>query len=251
MNSIARKIFTTRCVHTCTTLLREKPNNLKGRSHSSQLWLERQLRDPYVEKAKQYRYRCRSAFKLLEINEKYHIFNHGDVVIDCGAAPGSWTQVAVKLVNADEKQKSPVGKVIAIDKFPINIIEGAIVLGHMDFTKPTSQMKLKDLLKDTKATVVLSDMAPNATGVKELDHENIITLAYAAMKFALEVTCTDGTFVVKIWDGVKTNQLKNDLAMFYKKVKTARPEATRSESAETYIIASGFKGLKVPPPPST
>lgn len=251
MNSIARKICITRCVHTCATLLREKPKNLKGRSHSSQLWLERQLRDPYVEKAKQHKYRCRSAFKLLEINEKQHIFNYGDVVIDCGAAPGSWTQVAVKLVNADGKEKSPVGKVIAIDKLPINTIEGALVLGNMDFTKSTTHTKLKDLLKGTKANVVLSDMAPNATGMRELDHENIITLAYVAMKFALEISCVDGTFVVKIWDGSKTNQLKNDLAMFYKKVKVARPDATRSESAETYIIASGFKGLKEPPPPST
>lgn len=237
----------TKCIHTCAVLLRETPKNLKGKKHSSQLWLERQIRDPYVEKAKQEKYRCRSAFKLLEINEKQTIFNFGDIVVDCGASPGSWTQVAVKLVNADGKEDGPVGKVIGIDRVPICPIEGAMVFGNMDFTLPETHQKLHELLKGDKAKVILSDMAPNATGVKELDHENIVKLVYTAMKFALQVSCKGGMFVAKIWDGPTTTQLQNDLAKFYKKIKVMRPNATRSESSETYIIAKDFKGLKLSP----
>ncbi|KAK2577131.1 hypothetical protein KPH14_003293 [Odynerus spinipes] len=248
MNSIGRNIFMTRCVHTCTSLLRETPKNLKGKKHSSQLWLERQLRDPYVEKAKQENYRCRSAFKLLEINEKQKLFSFGDIVIDCGAAPGSWTQVAVKLVNADGKQDGPVGRVIGIDRLPICPIEGATVFGNMDFTMTQSQTQLHELLMGSKANIILSDMAPNATGVRELDHTNIIKLVYAAMKFSLQVLCKDGTFIAKVWDGSMTTQLQNDLAKFYTKVKLNRPNATRSDSTETYIIAKGFKGLKTSSP---
>ncbi|XP_014610953.1 PREDICTED: rRNA methyltransferase 2, mitochondrial [Polistes canadensis] len=241
-------ILTTRCVHTCTPLLREKPTNLKGKKHSSQLWLERQLRDPYVEKAKQENYRCRSAFKLIEINERKKIFNFGDTVIDCGASPGSWTQVAVNLTNANGKKDGPVGKVIGIDKLPIFPVEGATVIGQMDFTMAEAHKKLHELLNQTKANVVLSDMAPNATGVRELDHDNIMKLAYCALKFALQVLCKDGVFVTKVWDGSKTIQLCNDLSKFYTSIKIFRPIATRNDSTETYLIAKGFKGLKVSSP---
>lgn len=245
---IINSIFTTRCVHTCTTLLREKPNNLKGKKHSSQLWLERQLRDPYVEMAKQEKYRCRSAFKLLEINERKKIFNFGDTVIDCGACPGSWSQVAVKLTNADCKQDGPTGRVIAIDRYPISPIEGATVLGNIDFTALDTNRKVYQLLNETKANVVLSDMAPNATGIRELDHENIMKLAYCAMKFALQVLQKDGLFLVKIWDGPNLIRLQNDLGKFYTSIKRFKPNATRSESSETFVLASGFKGLKISSP---
>ncbi|KAI4494104.1 hypothetical protein M0802_009258 [Mischocyttarus mexicanus] len=241
-------ILITRFVHTCTLLLREKPNNLKGKKRSSKLWLERQLRDPYVEKAKQEKYRCRSAFKLLEINESKKIFNFGDTVIDCGASPGSWTQVAVNLTNANGVKNGPVGKVIAIDRLPIFPIEGATVIGQMDFTTAEAHEKLYELLKQTKANVILSDMAPNATGVRELDHENIMKLAYCALKFAFQVLSKNGVFITKVWDGPKTMQLQEDLSKFYTTVKLFRPNATRSESSETYLIAKGFKGLKVSSP---
>ncbi|XP_046838133.1 rRNA methyltransferase 2, mitochondrial [Vespa crabro] len=235
----------TRCIHVYTPLLREKPNNLKGKKHSSQLWLKRQLRDPYVEMAKQENYRCRSAFKLLEINESKKIFNFGDIVIDCGASPGSWSQVAVKLTNADGKQDGSIGKVIAIDRLPIFPIEGATVLGNMDFTALDTHRKVHQLLNGIKANAVLSDMAPNATGVRELDHENIMKLAYCAMKFALQVLNKDGLLLVKIWDGSKLIQLQNDLAKFYTSIKICKPKATRTESSETFVLARGFKGLKI------
>lgn len=245
MNSLCRSVTRARSVHTSCPLPKQKPQNLKGKKHSSQLWLTRQLRDPYVEKAKQERYRCRSAFKLLEIDERFKIFKPGQVVVDCGASPGSWTQVAVNATNALGKEVDhPVGKVYAIDKLPLYPVEGAIVAGNMDFTLAASQDKLRELMQGVKANVVLSDMAPNATGVRDLDHDNIISLAYAAMKFALQITEPNGTFVVKVWDGGKSQQLEQDLLRFYNRVKSVRPDATRDESTEKFFLAREFKGLK-------
>ncbi|XP_026669445.1 rRNA methyltransferase 2, mitochondrial [Ceratina calcarata] len=242
--SYGNLLITIRDLHTCNPLLRETAKNLKGKSHSSQLWIMRQIRDPYVEMAKRENYRCRSAFKLIEINEKFKILQPGQIVIDCGAAPGSWTQVALKMTNADAKKDGNVGTVIGIDKQPIYPIKGATLLGGMDFTVAKSQTELLNLLKGEKADVVLSDMAPNASGMRDLDHENIIRLGYAALKFALQVTKTDGTFVCKVWDGGKSELLEKDLLRFYKCVKNVRPQATRDESTEKFFLARGFKGIK-------
>ncbi|XP_032689072.1 rRNA methyltransferase 2, mitochondrial isoform X2 [Odontomachus brunneus] len=244
MNNLCKNVSRARNVHTCCTLLKETPQNLKSKKHSSQQWLARQLRDPYVEKARQEKYRCRSAFKLLEIQERFKILQPGQVVVDCGAAPGSWTQVAVNTTNALSKEDCSVGKVYAIDKLPFYPVEGAVVMGNMDFTSARTQDELRKALQDVKVDVVLSDMAPNATGVKEMDHENIILLAYAAMKFALQVSKPDGTFIVKVWDGGKSMQLEQDLLRFYNKIKVVRPDATRDESTEKFFLARGFKGLK-------
>uniref|UniRef100_A0ABD2XKP2 rRNA methyltransferase 2, mitochondrial n=1 Tax=Trichogramma kaykai TaxID=54128 RepID=A0ABD2XKP2_9HYME len=231
--------------NTFSCLMKEKPTNLKGKKHSSQQWIVRQLKDPYVEKAKQHDYRCRSAFKLLEINSKHHILQPGMNVIDCGAAPGSWTQVAARLVNADQKMlDKPVGSVIGIDKLPIYPIEGATLLANMDFTKKGTQDLIKQYLNERFVDVVLSDMAPNAIGMKDADHENIIKLAYSVFKFALEVSSYESTLVIKVWDGSMSPALEKDLELFYKVVKIARPQATRDESSEKFIIAKGFKGLK-------
>ncbi|XP_076762461.1 mitochondrial rRNA methyltransferase 2 [Xylocopa sonorina] len=244
MTCLCRNLSIIRQIHTCSTLFRETARNLKGKKHSSQLWLTRQIQDPYVEKARRENYRCRSAYKLLEINERFKILQPGHIVIDCGAAPGSWTQVAVKVTNANAKEDSAVGTVIGIDKQPIYPIEGATLLGGMDVTVAGSQNELLKVLKGRKADVVLSDMAPNASGVRDLDHENIIVLAYSALKFALNNTEINGTFVCKLWDGGKSEQLEKDLLKFYKHVKSVRPQATRDESTEKYFLARGFKGLK-------
>ena len=233
-----------RSLHVCAALCRETPTNLKGKKHSSQLWLDRQIRDPYVEKAKQENYRCRSAFKLLEMNERFKFLKPGQIVIDCGAAPGSWSQVAVKMTNADGKREEAVGTVLAVDKQPLYHIPGATVLGKMDFTSAKSQAELLKFLNGEKADVVLSDMAPSATGVRDLDHDNIIILAYAAVKFALQVMKVDGTFVCKLWDGGKSQRVEQDLARFFKSVRCVRPQATRDESTEKFILARGFKGVK-------
>lgn len=244
MNSFYKSIRATRSVHTCRTLLKETPQNLKGKKHSSQLWLMRQLRDPYVEKAKQEHYRCRSAFKLLEINERFKILSPGLSVIDCGAAPGSWTQAATNLTNAHGKKEGPVGKVYGIDKLPFYPVEGATTLGNMDFTSAKTQETLFKLLQGHKIDVVLSDMAPNASGVRHIDHYNIMLLAYSALKFALQISKVNGTLVVKVWDGDKSQQFEQDLLKFYNSVKIVKPDATRNESTEQFFLAREFKGLK-------
>lgn len=233
-----------RNVHTCCTLFGDTPRNLKGKKLSSQLWITRHVRDPYVEKARQERYRCRSAFKLLEVNDRYKFLKPGLVVIDCGAAPGSWTQVAVKQTNSDGKRDDPVGRVFAIDRLPMCPIEGATILGNMDFTVAESQNKLRALLNGQKADVVLSDMAPNASGVRNLDHDCIVQLVYAALKFALEVIKPEGTFLAKVWDGGRSPQVEQDLKKFFTSVKSVRPDATQSDSTEKYFLARGFKGVK-------
>ncbi|XP_014472542.1 PREDICTED: rRNA methyltransferase 2, mitochondrial [Dinoponera quadriceps] len=242
MNSLCRNV--SRSVHTSCALLKETPQNLKGKKHSSQQWLTRQLRDPYVEKAKQEKYRCRSAFKLLEIQERFKIFKPGQNVVDCGAAPGSWTQVVVNAINALGKADGPVGRAYAVDKLPFYPVEGAVTLGNMDFTSAKTQDMLRESMQGVKVDVVLSDMAPNASGVREIDHDNIIRLAYSAMKFALRVSQPGGTFVVKVWDGRKSQQLEQDLLRFYNRVKIVRPDATRDESTEMFLLAREFKGLK-------
>ncbi|XP_020292071.1 rRNA methyltransferase 2, mitochondrial [Pseudomyrmex gracilis] len=244
MDCFHMSVLMRRTVHTCRALMKETPRNLKGKKHSSQLWLKRQLSDPYVEKAKQENYRCRSAFKLLEINDRFKIFSPGLTVMDCGAAPGSWTQVAVNLTNANGKKNGPVGKVYAIDKLPFYPVEGATVLGNMDFTHASTQQTLWKLLNGNKVDLVLSDMAPNATGIRDIDHDNIMLLAYNAMKFALQNSKLHGTFVVKVWDGGKTNQFEENLSRFYESVKVVRPDATRDESTEQFFLARKFKGLK-------
>ncbi|XP_011874396.1 PREDICTED: rRNA methyltransferase 2, mitochondrial [Vollenhovia emeryi] len=245
MNSLCRSVLRTRGVHTGGALLKETPRNLKGKKHSSQLWLARQLRDPYVELAKQEKYRCRSAFKLLEINERFSVLEPGLTVIDCGAAPGSWTQVAANLTNAHGKKvDTPVGRVYAVDRLPFYPVEGATILGNMDFTKPKTQETLSELLRGDKVDIVLSDMAPNASGMREIDHDNIMLLAYAALRFALQISKAQGSLVVKVWDGGKAPQFEENLSKFYSSVRVVRPDATRDESTEKFFLARGFKGLK-------
>ncbi|XP_078046474.1 mitochondrial rRNA methyltransferase 2 isoform X1 [Augochlora pura] len=246
MKGLRRSFLIIRDLHVGNTLLREKPQNLKGKKHSSQLWITRQIKDPYVELARQENYRCRSAFKLLEIDERFNIFKPGQTVVDCGAAPGSWTQVAIRKTNADgdTDDNEPIGSVFAIDRQSICPIKGAKILERMDFTDSASQAKLSELLKDEKVDVVLSDMAPNSTGIKDLDHDNIVKLVYAAMKFALKFTKIDGIFVCKLWDGGKSQQIEKDLLRFYKTVKNVRPQATRDDSTEKFFLARGFRGIK-------
>ncbi|XP_043469474.1 rRNA methyltransferase 2, mitochondrial isoform X1 [Leptopilina heterotoma] len=234
-----------RQLHTCCRLLKEGGINVKGKKHSSNLWLERQRRDPYVEKSKKENYRCRSAFKLLEINERFNILFPGMVVVDCGAAPGSWTQVAVKLTNANGAQsEEPKGLVFAIDRQIFQPIEGAVILGNSDFTLEKTHEKLRFFLNGSLVDLVMSDMAPNASGVKKLDHDVIIELSYSALKFALQFSKPGSSFLTKIWAGGKTNQLYDDLTKYYKSVKNVRPKATRDDSSEEYLLAKDFRGLK-------
>ncbi|RZC34888.1 ribosomal RNA methyltransferase CG11447 [Asbolus verrucosus] len=229
-----------------TTMKHFKSVKIKSsKGSSSHQWLTRQSSDPYVEKAKLMNYRCRSAFKLLEIDDRFQILRPGQTVIDCGASPGSWTQVAVTRVNADaSNSQSPQGKVISIDKQHIYPINGATILGNMDFTEPQSQTKIIEYLDGRKADVVISDMAPSATGVRDLDNDNIIHLCYVALRFAVQISETGASFVVKLWQCGQTKQLETDISRFYGNVKPVKPNSSRSDSAEIFLLGRSFKGLK-------
>lgn len=221
--------------------------NCLKRLKSSQEWLSRQRVDPYVEKAKIYNYRCRSAFKLLEINNKTNILKPGMSVIDLGAAPGSWTQVAVQNTNSDGADKTkPIGSVLAIDKLQIFPIEGAKIISNMDFSTVEAHHKVVTALNGSKVDLVLSDMAPSATGVKELDKDRIIGLCYMAIRFAALVTKVEGSLLFKVWDGKEVPILEMDLERFYKHIKIIKPQASRSESSEKFILARGFRGIQRP-----
>ncbi|XP_055543494.1 rRNA methyltransferase 2, mitochondrial [Wyeomyia smithii] len=235
-----------RCLHTSIRSLGKLvPTNLKGKKKSSQEWLTRQLNDPFVERAKMMNYRCRSAFKLLEIDQKYGIIKPGSVVIDCGAAPGSWSQIAVKQSNADGLNNGkPKGLVIGIDLLQIYPIEHATMMGNMDFTRPETHDKIRSMLGNRRLDVVLSDMAPNATGVRSLDQENIITLCYSVLRFAILMSSPDASLLMKIWDNAEVPILEKNIQQYYRMVKRIKPRASRSDSAENFILARGFVGAE-------
>ncbi|XP_075146923.1 mitochondrial rRNA methyltransferase 2 [Haematobia irritans] len=221
------------------------PNNLKGKSKSSQEWLTRQLADPYVEKAKMMNYRCRSAFKLLEIDDKYSVINAGDCVVDCGAAPGSWTQVAVERCNANGKlEKKPKGAVFSIDLLHFHSVPGATIFGGMDFTKAESKQVLIKAMGDRRVNCVLSDMAPNASGVRILDQEAISNLCYDVLHFAVVMSAPKANLVIKVWDNGDVPRIEKDIQRFYEKVKRVKPRSSRGDSAEQFFVARGFKGLE-------
>ncbi|CAH1954580.1 unnamed protein product [Acanthoscelides obtectus] len=207
----------------------------KPKSASSQQWLSRQLSDPYVEKAKTMQLRCRSAFKLIEIDDRYKILSPGDIVVDCGAAPGSWTQVAVKRVNADGKMEGdPKGKVVAIDKQHVYPIE----------VTPSSQQALLEHLQGEQVHAVISDMAPKASGVRDLDNENMVKLCYSALRFAVQITRTEGVLLMKMWQCGETKQLESDMSRFYDNVRLVKPKSSRADSTEIFLLGRGFKGLE-------
>ncbi|XP_034248607.1 rRNA methyltransferase 2, mitochondrial isoform X2 [Thrips palmi] len=234
--------------NTCRTLFKETPTNLKGRKKSSQEWLTRQLKDPYVEKSRLENYRSRSAFKLIEIDDKFKFLRPGNIIIDCGASPGGWTQVAAQRCNADGKDtNSDIGTVVGIDLIRIHPIPGTILLSPMDFTKVSTQEKIQQCLNGKPVDVLMSDMAPNATGVAVLDHERIIDLVVQALRFALQVSRPGGSFLAKIWNGAQMQNLMNELERFYQTVHIVKPPASRKDSAEIYFYCQGFKGLKARP----
>ncbi|XP_026324697.1 rRNA methyltransferase 2, mitochondrial [Hyposmocoma kahamanoa] len=217
------------------------------RFKSSSQWLRRQEADPYVEKAKIYNYRCRSAFKLLEINNETNILQPGMKVIDLGAAPGSWTQVAVQKVNANGcLPYKPQGSVISIDKLQIFPIQGATVMSNLDFSTIEAHDKVIAALNGKQVDLVLSDMAPSATGIRELDKDRIIALCYMALRFAALVSKKDASLLFKVWDGKEVPVLETDLARFYNTIKIIKPNASRSESSEKYFLAKGFRGIQRP-----
>ncbi|MDO9411375.1 MAG: RlmE family RNA methyltransferase [Pseudolabrys sp.] len=211
----------------------------RGRKLSSKLWLERQLNDPYVARAKREGMRSRAAFKLMEIDDKAHFLKKGSRVVDLGAAPGGWAQVAAKRVHAPSQ-----GRVIGIDLLDIDPLPG-VEFRVFDFLDPGAPDLLKEMLGGP-ADVVLSDMAANATGHRKTDHIKIVALVEAATEFAREVLAPGGTFLAKVIQGGTENALLTALKKDFATVKHVKPLASRADSAELYLLAMGFRGDNAP-----
>lgn len=205
----------------------------KHRTASSRAWLERQISDPYVARAKREGFRSRAAYKLAEIDDKFHLLKPGARVVDLGAAPGGWSEVAARHVG-------PSGRVVALDILEMKPIAGVDFL-QLDFLDDSAPEKLKQLLGG-KADVVLSDMAANATGHRQTDHLRIMALAEAAALFAREVLAPGGAFLCKVLQGGTESGLLAELKRDFETVKHVKPPASRSDSAELYLLARGFRG---------
>lgn len=208
----------------------------KGRKISSTRWLERQLNDPYVARAKREGYRSRAAYKLLEMDEKFRFLKPGQRVIDLGAAPGGWAQVAVKRTGSAEGR----GRVVGIDLLPVETMPGA-EFAELDFLAPGAPERLVDMLGGP-ADIVMSDMAANATGHRKTDHLRIVGLAEAAAEFARAVLAPGGVFVAKVLQGGTEGALLADLKRDFASVRHVKPAASRADSAELYVLATGFRG---------
>jgi 23S rRNA (uridine2552-2'-O)-methyltransferase len=208
----------------------------RGRTVSSQRWLQRQLNDPYVAEAKKRGYRSRAAFKLLQLDDQFRFLRPGARVVDLGAAPGGWTQVAVERVRPERSK----GVVVGLDVTPVEPIAGATVLAK-DFYDEDAARLLNEQLGG-RADVVLSDMAAAATGDPQIDHLRIMGLAEAAHDFASEVLKPGGTFVAKVLRGGTERTLLDRLKRDFVRVKHVKPEASRADSAEMYVVATGFRG---------
>ena len=205
----------------------------KRRTPSSRAWLERQISDPYVARAKREGFRSRAAYKLAEIDDKYRLLRPGAHVVDLGAAPGGWSEIAARRIGGH-------GRVIAIDILEMKPVAGVEFL-QLDFLDETAPARLKAML-DGKADVVLSDMAANATGHRQTDHLRIMALAEAAAHFAREVLSKGGSFLCKVLQGGTEAALLAALKQDFASVKHVKPPASRSDSAELYLLARGFRG---------
>ena len=209
----------------------------KGRTPSQKSWLERQLNDPYVREARRLGLRARSAFKLMEIDDKYRLLRPGQSVVDLGAAPGSWSQVAASRIGAGEGR----GSVVAMDMNHVEAIPGVTVLKH-DFLDDAAPALLRQALAGKRADVVLSDLAAHATGHRQTDHLRIVALCEAAFSFAGEALKPGGAFLCKVLQGGTESELLARLKRDFFTVKHVKPAASRSESAELYVLATGFRG---------
>jgi len=231
----------------------ERLKREKRRKPSSRAWLERQINDPYVARAKREGFRSRAAYKLAEIDDKFHLFKPGTCVVDLGSAPGGWSEVAARRVGAS-------GRVVALDILDMKPVSGVEFL-KLDFLDQAALDRLKAVLGGNgqgkvhakaqakvqakaqgKADVVLSDMAANATGHRQTDHLRIMALAEAAAQFAREVLSPGGSFLCKVLQGGTETSLLSELKHDFLSVKHVKPPASRSGSAELYLLARGFRG---------
>lgn len=214
-----------------------KVKKARGRTVSSTRWLERQLNDPYVLAARDAGYRSRAAWKLAELDDKYKLLRPGSRVVDLGAAPGGWSQVAVQRVKAGEKGG---GSVLAVDINPMPELPGATVM-QLDFLSEGADLKVMEALGG-QVDAVLSDMASPATGHRQTDHIRIMALCEAALDLACRVLAPGGCFVAKVLRGGTENELLNAMKRDFRLVRHVKPPASRADSAESYVIATGFRG---------
>jgi len=215
--------------------LRTALKTARKHSSSSQRWLERQLNDPYVAAAKREGMRSRAAYKLKEIDARYHFLKTGQRVVDLGAAPGGWSQIAAERVQS----ASGKGQVVAIDYLPVEPIPGVDFV-QLDFTDEGAEDRLKSMLRDRGADVVLSDMAAPTVGHTKTDHLRIMGLAETAAAFACEILAPGGAFLCKVLQGGTERELLDTLKRQFAVVRHVKPPASRSDSAELYVLATGF-----------
>lgn len=221
--------------------LRVRVKTAKGRRLSSTLWLERQLNDPYVQKAQKDGYRGRAAYKILELDDKYRFLVPGARIVDLGCAPGGWLQVAVQRTNAlGERKGKKQGTILGVDLQEVDPIPGCEI--HvLDFLEDDADLQVKEWLGG-KADVVMSDMAASASGHKQTDHLRIMALCEAAAYFAFDVLEEGGTFVAKVLAGGAEHTLMQTLKQKFTKVANVKPPASRSDSSEKFVVATGFRG---------
>jgi len=218
--------------------LKVRVKTARKRSLSSTLWLERQLNDPYVARAKREGFRSRAAYKLLEMEERYHLFKPGQRIVDLGAAPGGWSQIAAARVKAKEGR----GRIVAVDLLDMEPIPG-VDFAVLDFNDEDAPERIKVMLGG-QADGVLSDMAANATGHKQTDHLKIVALAELAADFAGEALAPGGFFVAKVLQGGTEGQLLARLKRDFASVRHVKPAASRAGSAELYVLATGYRGAR-------
>lgn len=217
--------------------LKVRVKTAKGRKVGSTLWLQRQLNDPYVAKARAEGYRSRAAFKIQELDERFTLFKKGMRIVDLGAAPGGWSQIAAPKVGSTEQ--SPL--IVGIDYLDMDPISGVILL-KKDFNDPDAPDALIAALGGHKVDIVMSDMAAPTTGHRATDHIRIIALVELAAHFAVQVLAPGGTFIAKVFQGGTEHELLNLLKQNFATTQHAKPKASRADSAETYLVARGFKG---------
>jgi len=213
-------------------MLTVRVKTAKYNSVSSNRWLERQLNDPYVAEAKRQGYRSRAAFKLIQLDEKYHFLGKGKTIVDLGCAPGGWTQIAA-MRNKGE------GQIVGMDLLEAEPIDGALMI-QQDFTEEGAAERIKALLHGP-ADVVMSDMAANTTGVQNIDHLRTLGLVEAAYEFAKEVLAEGGIFIAKVFQGGTEANLLADMRRHFNKVSHYKPDASRQDSVEMYVVAQGFR----------
>ena len=230
-----RSVVTPRGKSSGPRQLKVRVRSGKNRSQSSKLWLERQLNDPYVARARREGMRSRAAYKLMEIDDRAHFLRKGARVVDLGAAPGGWSQIAAQRVRAPEQ-----GRVVAIDILSMDPVPG-VEFASLDFLDQSAPEKLRAMIGGP-ADVVLSDMAAAATGHTKTDHLKIMALVEAAADFARGVLAPGGSFLAKVLQGGTEAELLASLKRDYKTVKHVKPAASRADSAELYLLATGFRG---------